>query len=47
VLGEPGVGAFHVERVVATGNQSSGLVGGDVVEADGAFGAHEKVFTGD
>lgn len=47
VLGEPGVGAFHMEGVVATGNQSSGLVGGDVVEADGAFGAHEKVFSGD
>ncbi|KAG2394795.1 uncharacterized protein HKW66_Vig0078300 [Vigna angularis] len=47
VLGEPGVSAFHMEGVVATGNESSGLVGGDVVEADGAFGAHEKVFSGD
>ncbi|WVY89037.1 hypothetical protein V8G54_037980 (chloroplast) [Vigna mungo] len=47
VLGEPGVSAFHMEGVVATGNQSSGLVGGDVVEADGAFGAHEEVFSGD
>ncbi|WVY92867.1 hypothetical protein V8G54_031955 [Vigna mungo] len=36
-----------MEGVVATGNQSSGLVGGNVVEADGAFGAHEKVFSGD
>ncbi|WVY93291.1 hypothetical protein V8G54_032379 [Vigna mungo] len=43
VLGEPGVSAFHMEGVVATGNQSCGLVGGDVVETDGAFGAHEKV----
>ncbi|KAG2379969.1 uncharacterized protein HKW66_Vig0167480 [Vigna angularis] len=47
VLGEPGVNAFHMEGVVATGNESSGLVGGDVVEEDSTFGGHEKVFSGD
>lgn len=46
VLGKPGVSAFHMEPVVATRNQSSRLLVLDLVETDGAFGAHDQFFAG-
>lgn len=47
MLGEPGVSAMDMEAVVATGNQPGRLLGLDVVEADGAFGAQDEFFAGD
>lgn len=47
VLGEPGVGAFQMEGVVATGNHPNRLLCSDLVQADGAFVSHEKVLSGD
>lgn len=47
VFGEPGVGAFQVEGVVATGDHPCRLIVRDLVEADGAFGTHDEILTGD
>ncbi|MED6180784.1 hypothetical protein PIB30_013677 [Stylosanthes scabra] len=47
MLGQPRVGTFKVEPMVATGNHPNGLLIGDVVQAHCAFGGGHEVLAGD